>query len=52
MQEMLTLPLEMINLIGYDNRFDCTRIGDELGWKPHFSYEDALTEIRLEQCSK
>jgi 2-alkyl-3-oxoalkanoate reductase len=47
--DMPTIPLEMINLIGYDNRFDCARIRDELGWKPHFSYEQALAEIRLAQ---
>ena len=50
-QDMPTMPLEMINLIGYDNRFDCTRIRDELGWKPHFGYEEALAEIRLAQST-
>jgi len=51
-QDMPTMPLEIINLIGYDNRFDSARIRDELGWKPHFSYEEALAEIRLAQHSK
>ena len=48
-QDMPTMPLEMINLIGYDNRFDCARIRDDLGWTPHFGYEEALAEIRLAQ---
>lgn len=52
MQEMSAIPLEMINLIGYDNRFDCSRIRDELGWNPQFSYEDGLAEIRREQCAR
>lgn len=52
MQEMSAIPLEMINLIGYDNRFDCSRIRDELGWNPQFSYEDGLAEIHREQCAR
>ncbi len=37
-------PLELLNLVGSDNRFDTQRIR-ELGWSPRVSYEQALAEI-------
>jgi len=46
MEGMPTYPLEILNLIGSDNRFDTTRLRDELGWQPTFSYAEALKEIR------
>jgi len=39
------LPLEALNLIGSDNRFDTTRIRAELGWTPRISYREGLAEI-------
>ncbi|MDJ0864546.1 MAG: NAD(P)-dependent oxidoreductase [Myxococcota bacterium] len=38
-------PLEMLNLVGSDNRFDTTRIREELGWAPRVGYDQALEEI-------
>ena len=46
MEDMPTLPLEFINLIGYSNQFDCSCIRDELGWQPEVGYQQALDEIR------
>lgn len=40
------MPLEALNLIGSDNRFDTSRIRDELGWSPRVTYEEALAIIR------
>ncbi|MAE94973.1 MAG: hypothetical protein CL910_09965 [Deltaproteobacteria bacterium] len=37
--------LEFLNLLASDNRFDSTRIREELGWKPRVSYGRALDEI-------
>ena len=37
-------PLELLNLVGSDNRFDTQRIR-ALGWSPRVSYEQALAEI-------
>jgi nucleoside-diphosphate-sugar epimerase len=34
-----------LNLIGYSNRFDASRIRSELGWQPKFSYRDAITQM-------
>lgn len=45
-REMPTMPFEFINLIGYPNRFDSTRVREELGWAPETSYAEALDEIR------
>ncbi len=39
-------PLEMLNLIGSDNRFPTERIRSELGWVPRVGYEAALDELR------
>jgi len=46
MEGMPTFPLEILNLVGSDNRFDTRKLREELGWKPHFSYAEALDEIR------
>lgn len=37
--------LEGLNLIGYSNRFDASRIRSELGWQPRLSYRDAITQM-------
>lgn len=39
-------PLELLNLVGSDNRFDTRRLRYELGWKPRVTYAEALEEIR------
>jgi nucleoside-diphosphate-sugar epimerase len=39
-------PLELLNLMGSDNRFDTRRLREELGWKPRVGYEEALAAIR------
>lgn len=39
-------PLELLNLIGSDNRFPTDRIRQDVGWEPRRTYDDALTEIR------
>lgn len=42
----LALPLmEGLNLIGFDNRFDASRIRTELGWIPRLGYDAAFREI-------
>jgi nucleoside-diphosphate-sugar epimerase len=46
MDGMPTFPLEILNLVGYDNRFDAGKLREGLGWQPTFTYEEALTEIR------
>lgn len=38
--------LEGLNLIGFANRIDSSRIRSELGWTPAVSYPQALTDIR------
>jgi 2-alkyl-3-oxoalkanoate reductase len=38
--------LEGLNLVGFDNRIDASRIRTELGWYPRFAYVDAMQEIR------
>ncbi|WP_205480048.1 NAD-dependent epimerase/dehydratase family protein [Sphingomonas arenae] len=39
----LSLPsLEGLNLIGFDNRIDASRIREELGWEPRVRYEYAM----------
>jgi nucleoside-diphosphate-sugar epimerase len=47
MEGMPTLPLEILNLMGYPNRFETEKIRSELGWQPTFSYAQALEEIRV-----
>lgn len=46
MDGMPTFPLEILNLVGYDNRFESAKLREELGWQPTFTYDDALLEIR------
>jgi len=38
--------MEGLNLVGFDNRIDASRIRNELGWKPATTYADALAEMR------
>ena len=38
--------MEALNLVGFSNRIDTSRIAVELGWKPRVSYADAITQIR------
>jgi 2-alkyl-3-oxoalkanoate reductase len=37
--------MEGLNLVGFDNRIDASRILAELGWVPRISYNDAMREI-------
>lgn len=37
--------LEGLNLVGYDNRFDASRIRRELGWRPRITYSEAIAEM-------
>lgn len=37
--------MEAVNLVGFSNRIDATRIGRELGWKPRIGYADAIEHI-------
>lgn len=37
--------MEGLNLVGFDNRIDSTRIRAELGWAPQISYSQAIHEI-------
>jgi len=46
MEGMPTFPLEILNLVGSDNRFDSRKLREDLGWQPTFSYDEALVEIR------
>jgi len=39
--------LEGLNLIGFDNRYDASRIRSELGWTPRVSYDQAFGEIAM-----
>lgn len=38
--------LEGLNLVGFNNRFPATRIRRELGWRPSFTYAQALSEMQ------
>jgi nucleoside-diphosphate-sugar epimerase len=38
--------LEGLNLIGYSNRIDASRIRKELGWSPRHTYAQAIEEMR------
>lgn len=40
------MDIAYLNLIGYANRFDSSRIRDELGCEPSTTYSRALDEIR------
>ncbi len=46
------MPLEALNLIGSDNRFDTTRIRTELGWSPRVSYAEGLAEIKAHLATR
>jgi nucleoside-diphosphate-sugar epimerase len=37
--------LEGLNLIGYSNLFDASRIRSELGWQPRLTYKDAVAQM-------
>jgi nucleoside-diphosphate-sugar epimerase len=45
-------PLEVLNLIGSDNRFDTTRMRGELGWTPRVGYTEALAEIAADLAAR
>ena len=38
--------LEGLNLVGFDNRIDATRIGRELGWAPRVGYAAAMQAMK------
>lgn len=38
--------MEGLNLVGFDNRIDASRIRAELGWSPGVTYSDALCEMQ------
>jgi nucleoside-diphosphate-sugar epimerase len=38
--------LEGLNLVGFSNRIDSTRIRAELGWAPSVTYQQAIADIR------
>ncbi len=38
--------MEGVNLIGFDNRIDSSRIRRELGWSPKYTYDAAMAQIR------
>lgn len=44
--------MEGLNLVGFDNRIDSSRIRAELGWKPRIDYNVALSEIRSQWASR
>lgn len=37
--------LEGLNLVGFSNRIDSSRIRNELGWRPRIGYEEAMVMI-------
>lgn len=37
--------LEGLNLVGFDNRIDASRIRAELGWRPHVTYAEAMARL-------
>jgi 2-alkyl-3-oxoalkanoate reductase len=42
----VSLPsLEGLNLVGFSNRFDASRIRSELGWKSRIQYSDAIDQM-------
>lgn len=44
----IALPtLERRNLVGFDNRYDATRIRSKLVWTPRIQYKDAIPRIPL-----
>ncbi len=44
--------LEGLNLVGFDNRIDCSRIRAELGWMPQIGYDEAMTAIRMQWAAR
>ncbi len=44
--------MEGLNLVGFDNRIDSSRIREELGWAPRFGYDQAITEIRAQWATR
>lgn len=43
--------MEGLNLVGFANRFDSTRIRAELGWHPRVGYDAAMAEIRAQRAA-
>lgn len=39
-------PLELLNLLGSDNRFPTDRLRQDVRWEPRVAYDEALAEIR------
>jgi 2-alkyl-3-oxoalkanoate reductase len=44
--------LEGLNLVGFDNRIDSSRIRSELGWMPRIGYYQAMAEIRTQWAAR
>lgn len=44
--------LEGLNLVGFDNRIDATRMRAELGWSPRISYLNALSEMKEQLAAR
>lgn len=44
--------MEGLNLVGYDNRIDASRIRDELGWRPGITYADAIRAIAADWSAR
>lgn len=44
--------LEGLNLVAFDNRIDAARIRAELGWRPHRTYAEVMTEARSALAGK
>lgn len=42
--------LEGLNLVGYDNRIDATRIRTELGWTPRIGYGQAMAQMQAQSA--
>lgn len=44
--------LEGLNLVGFDNRIEASRIRTELGWRPRIAYADAMAEIAAQRSGR
>lgn len=44
--------MEGLNLVGFDNRIDSSRIRRELGWAPRVGYDVALAEIAVQWAAR
>ena len=44
--------LEGLNLVGFDNRIDSSRLRAELGWVPRIGYSQAFAEMRVQLANK